>query len=184
MYSNEVSTITWGIIERIQSSGGENRSVPSLGLCRLGIMQYISLCKAQRDTIKACFYDVRRASQSQKHHECLLISATYFIERTIFILHLEIQTVEQLALSMSLYLDLGINESEHMLPKVGLKAGRERDWFKMAEQKDMRSLPLAKSPGSQLTAEQSSTGRHWNSPKKIPHIQRQRRSHNEMVGGA
>ena len=39
-------------------------------------------------------------------------------------------------------------------------------------------------PESQLTAEQSSTGRHWNSPKKIPHIQRQRRSPSEMVGGA
>ena len=32
--------------------------------------------------------------------------------------------------------------------------------------------------------EQSLTGRHWNSPKKISNIQRQRRSHNEMVGGA
>ena len=39
-------------------------------------------------------------------------------------------------------------------------------------------------PESQLAAGQSSTGRHWNSPKKIPHIQRQRRSHNEMVRGA
>ena len=43
----------------------------------------------------------------------------------------------------------------------------------------MRSLPLARAPESQLTAEQSSTGRHWNSPKKIPYIQRQRRSHTE-----
>ena len=34
------------------------------------------------------------------------------------------------------------------------------------------------------TAEQSSTGRHWNSTKKIPYIQRQRRSRNETVGGA
>ena len=41
-----------------------------------------------------------------------------------------------------------------------------------------------RAPESQLTAEQSSTGRHWNSPKKIPHIQRQRRSRNETVGGA
>ena len=49
---------------------------------------------------------------------------------------------------------------------------------------DVHSLPLARAPDSQLTAEQSSTGRHWNSPKKIPHIQRQRRSCNEMVGGA
>ena len=42
--------------------------------------------------------------------------------------------------------------------------------FKMAEQKDVLSLSLARAPESQLTAEQSSTGRHWNSPKKIPHI--------------
>ena len=48
----------------------------------------------------------------------------------------------------------------------------------------MLSLTLARTPKSQLTAEQSATGRHWNSPKKIPHIQTQRRSHNEMVGGA
>ena len=34
---------------------------------------------------------------------------------------------------------------------------------KMVEQKDMLSLPLARTPESQLTAEQSSTGRHWNS---------------------
>ena len=47
----------------------------------------------------------------------------------------------------------------------------------------MLSIPPARTPESQLTAEQSSIGRHWNSPKKIPHIQRQRRSHNEMVGG-
>ena len=39
----------------------------------------------------------------------------------------------------------------------------------------MRSLPLARAPESQLTAEQSSKGRHWNSPKNMPHIQRQRR---------
>ena len=54
----------------------------------------------------------------------------------------------------------------------------------MAEEKDVLSLPLARALESQLTAEQSTTGRHWNSPKKIPHIQRQRRSHSEMVGGA
>ena len=41
----------------------------------------------------------------------------------------------------------------------------------------MLSLPPSgRTPESQLTAEQSLTGRHWNSPKKIPHIQRQRRS--------
>ena len=54
----------------------------------------------------------------------------------------------------------------------------------MAEYKDVLSLPLARAPESQLTAEESSKRRHWNSPKEIPHIQRQRRSHNETVGGA
>ena len=46
----------------------------------------------------------------------------------------------------------------------------------------MHSLPLVRALESQLTAEQSSTGRHWKSPKKIPHIQRQRRSHSEKEG--
>ena len=50
----------------------------------------------------------------------------------------------------------------------------------MAEYKDMHSLLLARAQESQLTVEESS--RHWKSPKKIPHIQRQRRNHNEMVG--
>ena len=59
-----------------------------------------------------------------------------------------------------------------------------KDWFKVTELKDVHSLPLARAPESQLTAEQSLTGGHWNSLKKIPHIQRQRRSHNETVGGA
>ena len=45
----------------------------------------------------------------------------------------------------------------------------------------MFSLPLARTPESQLAAGKSSTGRHWNSPKKIPRIQRQRRSYSEMV---
>ena len=57
-------------------------------------------------------------------------------------------------------------------------------WVKTVEQKDVYSLPLARAPESQLTAEQSLTGRCWNSPKKMPHIQRQRKSRNEMVGGA
>ena len=43
--------------------------------------------------------------------------------------------------------------------------------------------PSCETPESQLTAEQSSRGGHWNSPKKIPHIQRQRKSHSETVGG-
>ena len=54
----------------------------------------------------------------------------------------------------------------------------------MVEYKDMLSLPLVRTPESQLAAGQSSTGRHWNLPKKIPHIERQRRTHNEKVGGA
>ena len=54
----------------------------------------------------------------------------------------------------------------------------------MREFKKIFRLLLVRAPESQLTAEQSLTGRHWNSPKIIPHIQRQRRSHNEMVGGA
>ena len=54
----------------------------------------------------------------------------------------------------------------------------------MVEYKGMRPLPLARAPESQLTVEQSLAGRHWNSPKKIPHIKRQRRSHNETVGRA
>ena len=54
----------------------------------------------------------------------------------------------------------------------------------MVEYKDGLSLPLVRTPESQLAARQSLTGREWNSPKKISHIQRQRRSHNEMVGEA
>ena len=48
----------------------------------------------------------------------------------------------------------------------------------------MLSLPLARTPASQLAAGQSLTGRHWNSRKKIPHVQVQRRSHNKTVGEA
>ena len=40
--------------------------------------------------------------------------------------------------------------------------------IKFSIQKDVLSLPLARAPGSQLTAGQSSTGRHWNSPKRYP----------------
>ena len=46
----------------------------------------------------------------------------------------------------------------------------------------MLSLPLARALESQLTAEQSSTGGNWNSPKKIPHIQRQRRRRERELG--
>ena len=38
-------------------------------------------------------------------------------------------------------------------------------------------------PKSELATDQPSTGRCWDPPKKIPHIQGQRRSCNEMVGG-
>ena len=54
----------------------------------------------------------------------------------------------------------------------------------MAEQKDVLSLPLARAPESQLAAGQSLTGRPWTSPRRIPHVQEQRRSHSETVGGA
>ena len=69
------------------------------------------------------------------------------------------------------------------MTELALKMNGGGDWFKMAEYKDVHSLPLVRAPKSQLIAERSSTGRHWNSPKKIPHIQRQRRSHNEIAEG-
>ena len=53
----------------------------------------------------------------------------------------------------------------------------------MAEQKDVCSPLLIKTPKSKLTAEQPSTKKHRNLPKNISYSQRQRRSHNEMVGG-
>ena len=43
--------------------------------------------------------------------------------------------------------------------------------------------PSCEASESQLTAEQLSTGKQWNSTGKIPHIQRQRKSHNETVTG-
>ena len=52
--------------------------------------------------------------------------------------------------------------------------------IKIGESKDMCSSPT-RTPKSQLAAEQSSTGGCWNPPKKIPHIQGQRRSRNKMV---
>ena len=53
---------------------------------------------------------------------------------------------------------------------------------KMVEKKNLSSLPLMKTPKSQLTAEQPST-KDCNLPKKILHIQRQRKSHSKTVGG-
>ena len=54
----------------------------------------------------------------------------------------------------------------------------------MAEYKDMCLSPPVRTPKLQLVVEQPSTGGHWNpQKKKILHIQRQRRSHNETVGG-
>ena len=52
------------------------------------------------------------------------------------------------------------------------------------EDKAAHGLPLARAPESQLAAGQSSTGRHWTSPRRIPHVQGQRKSHSETVGGA
>ena len=45
-------------------------------------------------------------------------------------------------------------------------------------------LPLARAPESQLAAGQSLTGKPWTSPRRIPHVQGERRSHSETVGGA
>ena len=52
----------------------------------------------------------------------------------------------------------------------------------MAKWKDTNSSAPERTTKSQLAVEQPSRGEHWNTPKKIPRIQRQRRSHNEMVG--
>ena len=68
--------------------------------------------------------------------------------------------------------------------KISLKRIKWEGLTKMAEQKDMISLPLARAPESQLAGRQSSRGRHWTSPRRIPHTQGQRRSHSETVGGA
>ena len=53
----------------------------------------------------------------------------------------------------------------------------------MAEWEDTNSSAPERTPKSQLAVEQPSR-EHWNTPKKKkkPHVQRQRRSHNEMVG--
>ena len=53
----------------------------------------------------------------------------------------------------------------------------------MVGQKDIRASPPEKAPKLQLAVEhwQENAGTHQ---KKISHIQRQRRSHSEMVGGA
>ena len=48
----------------------------------------------------------------------------------------------------------------------------------------MCSSSPARTPKLQLAAEQPSTGECWISPKKIPHVQWQRRRTNKMVGGA
>ena len=54
----------------------------------------------------------------------------------------------------------------------------------MVEKKDVHSSFPARAPKLQLAVEQTTTGRHWNPPKKrYPHIQRQRRRLNETVGG-
>ena len=53
--------------------------------------------------------------------------------------------------------------------------------LKMAEWKDLCSSSLARTPKSQLAAEQPSTGDCLIPPKKIPHVRGQRRSPNKMV---
>ena len=56
---------------------------------------------------------------------------------------------------------------------------------KMMEEKDMSSSSPARTPKSQLAAEQPLKGGCWNPPEKIiPHVQGQRRSWNRTVGGA
>ena len=47
----------------------------------------------------------------------------------------------------------------------------------------MHSSPV-RTPKSELAAKQSSTGECWIPPKKIPHVQRQRRSPKKMLGRA
>ena len=54
----------------------------------------------------------------------------------------------------------------------------------MVEWKDVHSSPLVRTPKLQLAAEQPLTGECWIPPKKIPHVQRQRRSPSKTVGGA
>ena len=48
----------------------------------------------------------------------------------------------------------------------------------------MYSSSPARTPKLQLAAEQPLAGKCWIPPKKIPHVQGQRRSPNKMVGGA
>ena len=55
-------------------------------------------------------------------------------------------------------------------------------WFKMTEYEDMHSS-AARALNSQGAVEnhpQEDSGAH---PKKIPHVKRQKRNYNEMVGG-
>ena len=47
----------------------------------------------------------------------------------------------------------------------------------------MHSSSAVRTPKLQLTAEQPSTGGCWTPPKKIPHVQEQRRRPSKMVGG-
>lgn len=46
--------------------------------------------QAQRGAFKLYIQDVRRVSYPHKHHERLLISGTYLLEITTFILQLEL----------------------------------------------------------------------------------------------
>ena len=62
------------------------------------------------------------------------------------------------------------------------KVGKKKREQEIKTEKDV--CTSARVPKLQLAVEQPPTGRQWNPPKKISRIQGQRRSHNEMVGGA
>ena len=55
-------------------------------------------------------------------------------------------------------------------------------WFKMTEYEDMHSSAARalNSQGAVKNHPQEDSGAH---PEKIPHVQRQKRNYNEMVGG-
>ena len=54
----------------------------------------------------------------------------------------------------------------------------------MVEYRDVYSSSPVRTPKVQLAAEQTLTGECWIPPKRIPHLQGQRRSPNKSVGGA
>ena len=66
--------------------------------------------------------------------------------------------------------------------KITVKCKILEVWFKMAEWKDMHSSSLATTSKSQVAVEKSSEEDAGIYQKKIPHVQRQRRSHSETTG--